>query len=24
MQGNLLYKLDEKVLRIRESFDILW
>jgi uncharacterized protein YxjI len=23
MQGNLLYKLDEKVLRIRESFDIL-
>jgi uncharacterized protein YxjI len=23
MQGNLLYKLDEKVIRIRESFDIL-
>jgi uncharacterized protein YxjI len=23
MQGNLLYKLDEKVLRIRESFNIL-
>jgi uncharacterized protein YxjI len=23
MQGNLLYRLDEKVLRIRESFDIL-
>jgi uncharacterized protein YxjI len=23
MQGNLLHKLDEKVIRIRESFDIL-
>ena len=23
MQGNLIYKLDEKVLRIRESFNIL-
>lgn len=24
MQGNMLYKLDEKVIRIRESFDILY
>ena len=24
MQGNLLYKLDERVIRIRESFDILY